>query len=83
MSPRLLKINICKTLVAAKISVLITAIEYYYLQNCVCAAKIKSYLVPNNAAPARGVNNENNRNLIPSTKMLPISDDEFVVTFTD
>ena len=51
-----------------------------FSQNCVFAAQVKSFFVPaERAGSGRRGHGENQI----GNKMLPISDDEFVVTFKD
>ena len=53
----------------------ITYLTLTFFQNCTCAAQLKSYLLP---PPPPSSPPHHQR-----TKMLPISDDEFVVTFNN
>ena len=53
------------------------------LQHCGLAARVKTYLLSSESPAPRHGGRGSGRGKLAATKMLPISEDEFVVTFRD
>ena len=60
-------------------------LTYYptVLQHCGLAARVKTYLLSSESPAPRHGGRGSGRGKLAATKMLPISEDEFVVTFRD
>ena len=61
----------------------VTILTATVLQHCGLAARVKTYLLSSEGPAPRHGGRGSGRGKLAATKMLPISEDEFVVTFRD